>query len=398
MSKRFAPFVLVDDNVDQTLPPLVHALGADAVIGIDYPADFDSGSSSNTLGKIRRASVLLVDHNLMDTKRDHGPLEPLTGSGLLAALPGIAAGHNDSDPATQPFRLRADVIYSGKLDQLASVDLRPGVHSMAAPVLGREHVVARMNNVDWVLSKSRKDRPPPQEDLAVLSELAAAVATALRNRKIGTESPETALRKLMKLSLRGWGGRAVEQIEDMHPPLQAIASGDALAAIRWLLHIALPFPGCLHELRDVALALRLDPAWLRSNDKALLSLSGHIAAAAYSGALSAFQGKRWWKAGIDALIWEKTEGRFYDQPVLRSLAKSLTGDSDAKTIDLATPVLVVDEDFRRTDVVAELDKCVQVQPDDWPPSVEFPWIEIDRVQRSPRLLSLVVPKDSARVE
>ena len=186
----------------------------------------------------------------------------------------------------------------------------------------------------------------------------------------------------------------------MHPPLQAISQGNVLTAIRWLLLVALPFPGCLCEFRDIAVSLRLDPDWAASNARFRHKIKSAFRRAAYRGSLATFQGARWWKSGVDAIVWERTAGKFFDRDVLKKLAGEMIGLSAGrlKTIDAESPVLTVDADFRRTDTVMDIADAVQIQPDDWPPSVENPWIAISTIQANPRLKAMVDPKDAGRVE
>ena len=380
-----ASFVLIDDNASPALTGLRDALGRRAIKELPYPASFDPEELPATKKAINGAAVLLVDDNLRDdSDRQASQFEPRDAAGLLANLPSIL----DSAPKES-----ARVIFTADLDRLC----RPVTGTDKASARGREHVVARQNDVEWVLAKGEAARPKFQKDLRVLLELRSAV---LKARKLDFADPLEALLQLMSVPKARWRERAIEQIESLHPPLQALESGDVLAGLRWLLHIALPFPGCLCEFRDLALSLRIDPKWLRGERKFSDNLAASLSQVRYRGALSNFQGPRWWRAGVDSLVWKDSKGRFHDKRVLQQIAaKWLRVDSkDLKLIDVEDPVLVVDEDFRRLDSVKDISNAVQIQPDDWPAAVEQPWIEIAKTKSVPRIKSLIVPKDVNRAE
>jgi hypothetical protein len=169
--------------------------------------------------------------------------------------------------------------------------------------------------------------------------------------------------------------------------------------MRWLLQVALPFPGCFVDLHSVAVRLRIPPKDLcdalsinRGSD-----LAAFLDQARYQGPLACFFPTRFWKAGIDYVVWKMTEGRSPANPAVRRAISDAIGD-DLPSLDVADPVLVVSpETFERTGEVVSIDEAVQIQTDLWPPTVEPPWVRIADVENDRRLRAMIVSRDRDRI-
>ena len=201
MSKKYPPYVLIDDEIEKALPPLADAVGARNVYAISYPDDLENGNAPKSIAALRRADVVLVDHDLRDRSRGAKFLEPRYGRALLELIPGLTVQRTSSQGAKLQARTAAWVVFSAKLDQLVKYSPTVGY---AAPIRGREHAVARMSGVDWIISKTQNERPPSQKSLSVLGELQAAVAESKRRRHYAVKNPAGFLETLMALPQGTW--------------------------------------------------------------------------------------------------------------------------------------------------------------------------------------------------
>ena len=168
MSKKYRPYVLIDDEIDKALPPLADAIGARNVYAISYPEDLEN-DASESIAALRHADVVLVDHELRDKSSDAKLLAPRYGRALLELIPGLIVQNASSQAGKLPARTAASVVFSAKLDHLVKSTPAGG---RALPIRGREHVIARGIGVDWIISKTVNDRPSSQKSLSVLRESA----------------------------------------------------------------------------------------------------------------------------------------------------------------------------------------------------------------------------------
>lgn len=383
-------FLLIDDQPGAFGEELLEHFGKKHVRLLLWPADFvgeDSLSKSALSRLIEGAEVLLIDHKLDDETRQRSPFEPRTGGALVASLLSYAESKK-SDQLLKASQLR--IIVTSQIDLLKGAD--------KLPITEREHITSVQHGFDWIYAKLPEQRLPQQKSIQILEQLPTAVRAARKLEGSGLPTRDV-IGKLMALSATSWSDQALADIESQHPPLQAIGNRQPLSFVRWLLHVGLPFPGSLLELRDVCLALRIDPKWVRDSQRHTEALMKSLMAYAYTGQLKTFLGPRFWRAGISHHIWKKAQNAPHEIGRLKTVAAEALKlrESDVKFIDTADPVLVVDEDFRRTDDVLDVELAVQIQPDDWPAAVESPWISIKKVKGTKRLKALVVPKDTARV-
>jgi hypothetical protein len=117
----------------------------------------------------------------------------------------------------------------------------------------------------------------------------------------------------------------------------------------------------------------------------------------YRGPLASFFLPRYWKAGVDFIVWNMTEGRSPANPVVRTTILDAVGD-ELPLIDFSDPVLVVSPDsFVLNGEIASMDDSVQIQTDLWPPTLEPPWIRIADISNDRKLRAMVVSKDRDRI-
>ena len=93
----------------------------------------------------------------------------------------------------------------------------------------------------------------------------------------------------------------------------------------------------------------------------------------YTGPLYQFMGRRWWKSGIDYLVWK------LDQETVRQ------GDRQ-KAWQILVPGVQIEEIYSasthvvswtpelREGKISEIDECAQLRPPGWPAEALEPWI------------------------
>jgi hypothetical protein len=113
----------------------------------------------------------------------------------------------------------------------------------------------------------------------------------------------------------------------------------------------------------------------------------------YRGACSDFAGRRWWRAGVESLLWKEAGGKSLTSAQLfeflnRRSRNLLTG------IPHTNPVVVLNDDFSPNGF-SDVSLVVRVVPDDWPPYASEAWAAIESVRASSTLKSVVLETDRA---
>ena len=357
--------LIVDDELDEAVAKR-QLLGSAAETLPRTPDDV-------TLADLRRADLVLVDFVL-----DQWMVDPSVPASVHpkdgVALAAVFRSHSSSELPT------AYALHSGRLDGLSG-GLPRGSHL---------HVIARANNVEWVFSKKAGD------DAVPLRQQVLSLAKALQDLPSGwpTNQPKrmrTILEDLLKLS-RGaaWRERAWQQIEVCHPPIHELSPPThAVALIRWLLHSIMPYATFLWDFRHLAARLRVTPrsliVALKKND----SFAKTLALYKYRGSLHDFLGDRWWRPGIEHLLWKRTEAKPFNVDALQTVVGELS--QRLEPVSLNEPVVAFDQNLRATDQLIELSDAVELQPDDWPPFAERPFALRELAMKDPRLKSLIAP-------
>lgn len=337
-----------------------------------------------TTADLKKANVVLIDYQIEDWpgRQEVGSisLQPGNGVALAAVLRSQVEEHVGG-------QRRAFAIHSGKLDELSG----------GLPALYREHAIARTLNLEWVFSK-RQSPKGPKLDVQV-----AALAGAVKALpKEWPENPEKAQRIVNRLlampTPQPWGSRATTDVESCHPPIHAWAAAtNGMAFLRWLLHQVLPYPSFLWEDRYLAARLYVKVESLR---KALASESKARQALAplhYSGVLAEFLGDRWWRAGVEHMLWEWTGGDPFNAAGVRDAVRTYVSKS-LEPLTFNRPVVCVDsQSFRPLDQTIDVINAVEIKPDDWPAYAEQAWVHIDST-RDEGIAALVVPQDRHRIE
>jgi len=364
--------LFVDDNIDE-VRVFEQLIGNEANVTIVHPNEVDAE-------RLTRSDLVLIDYKI-----DYWParedvqqvgLRPLTGVALAAVLRDYVMNpQTDGSPV-------AFGILSGRVQEL----------SRGLPVEHRTQVLAATNNLEWIFSKAQTEVVAKQ---AV--SLASAVASLPEDwaAEQSTEAARGQLIELLDLNESNWYVRGVEDVERCHPPLHELSKwSHGMAIVRWLLHVILPYPCFLMDSLELAQRLRVTPSSL---DKALAhpAFRDAFLPAEYTGMLSQFDGARWWRSGVESLLWEGTKGRSFDTTTIRSFLSTLFDAVEVVEID--DPVICLDENNARDPRVIPRSKAVRIQPDQWPAFAEPAWTSIELAREVPGLKALVIEQDRTAV-
>ena len=373
MTNRERPCILhVDDQPDElrSWREEVNSVGR-VHLAVVHPNDV-------TEDELRRSSLVLVD-----LKLDHWPdrdnvaplsLKPVNGLALLAVLQEKAF---DLAPETP----RAFALYTA------------AIQAVARGLPHQPHIISRAHNLEWIFEKNGGQGNNLAERALRIAELAAAVR-ALPSRWPWDE-PEGAVEALSRwLGLHPaatWHDAAWRAIRLCHPPLHEFAEyTQGVGVLQWTLHRILPYPTFLIDDAHLAARLRVTLKSLRSSlaSGSLGELFGEVE---YQGQLQRFLGRRWWRAGIEAKLFELTADAPGDLEALREALKEKV--PTLKTVRQSRLFPVLDEQFQLKDQLATQDKVVEIVPDDWPPFADEAWALRADLDDSPRLKAIAVDEE-----
>lgn len=368
------PTVLIVDDNDDDARAAATILGKKVKAICRLPSDVLDQD-------LAAASLVLVDFRIDDwPERDRlatPSLKPKNGLALVATLRSNLSLAVSRSPTA--FALR-----SGKLDDVSG----------SYAHVGREHVLAKLYDLEWVFSKAA--------DAETFSRQVTCVAEAVRRIPHPWPSIERrrlALSRFFGLSSAGgWMHAANEDLDRAFPPEDILSeTSRGLAVVRWLLHEIFPYPGPLLDVRYLAARLFVDPARFAVATASRQSgLRRALSPFEYKGALAGFTGPRWWRAGIEHWLWNKTKGRQLDKDAIVGSLKSLVADEVFTA--LVQPVVSIDEHFRPTDILIELKDAVQLRPDDWPQAADAAWALEADVANDATFMARVDPRDRERVQ
>lgn len=371
------PILYVDDNL---------ATGRDRLVETGLPfrekMPGEVADDSSISEALRGTKIVLMDYCLHDD--DGSSAAPLDGLELLERFRATIRRHHDQGTGVPLL-----TIYTSQIDRLAD-------QHDDCPVV--PYMLARRASVDWVFDKL----PRPDSEDAFAAQLRDMLNVFDLGMGRSDGDVEQQLASFLKLPDEPeWADLALEQLLDTRPPVQddLSPSGARVHLVRWLLQVALPFPSCFVGLDTVAVRLRLRPVYLSAviDGNANAEFAKCLEQTRYRGPLAPFFPPRYWKAGVDYIVWSMTEGRSPANPAVRKKITDAIGD-ELPLLDVADPVLVVSpETFEPTGDVASIDEVVQIQTDLWPPAIEPPWVRIGEIMNDRKLRAMVVSKDRDRL-
>jgi hypothetical protein len=363
MSPTKKPTVLVVDDDLSTARSLEAELGDRARIILTDPSDVEADD-------LAVADLILVDYTLDDwaDRETFRGLADWPRQGL--ALAAVLRAHTDALAGDRPV---AFALYSGRIASIAGT----------LPTEVRDHVLARLNNLEWVFEKGSTDLGIRIGDLAdAVVRLGAGSAS---------EAPAERLERFLALPDAAWADSGRRSVEACHPPLHELSEAThMLALLRWFAHRILPYPCFLWDRAHVAAALGITPTSLEQVLSTSNQLRDALDPVAYGGAMSQFLGGRWWRAGIENVVWD-TVSDTADMETRRATLSALAR-TELEALP-SRPVVPIDADYQPADAPVAVELAVRVQPDDWPPFADDAWTTLECAREDDHLRSLVVESD-----
>ncbi len=329
------------------------------------------------------ADLVLMDF-IIRHWADRDDLEQMTlrpPNGL--ALAAVLREHADSQDSDDDYT--AFAIHTGHIGEISR---RLHTTNKAA------HVVARLNNLEWVFDKSdacRFDRS---------TQLAAAVRTISGSwKEVESDGVETAAERLMRLTTEHvWHSRALDDIVLCQMPLSEFSAGtNGLLFLRWMLHSVLPYPTFLWGEQWVAARLQITPSALRKVLETDSDLAKDLAGCKYEGILRSFLGARWWRAGVEQYAWGIRAAGARAPEAFHQQLEERAG-TELERLNLASPVVCIDRDLTPADELSSLEDAVRMVPDLWPAYAGTAYATISSVRGDPDFAAVVHPLDRDRVE
>ncbi|MDE0124098.1 MAG: hypothetical protein OXN97_05930 [Bryobacterales bacterium] len=363
--------LVVDDAAEQMNRGMVLRFGDRARVTVRHPSGIQSED-------IEEAQLVLMDYRLEDwPERDSqcAAFNVRTGMALATIV-------RESADEASADRLTAVALHTGHLAE-ASGRIRPPYS---------RHVVARLNNLEWVFEKTDEERFDQIVELAKTAQHLDGVWPPDSN------ASEARAQELLRMDPEAeWFDRSWREVRECQPPIhQSAGHSQGVFFLRWLLHQVLPYPCFLWDINSVAARLRLHVEDLERLRASGCDLARDLQQFKYTGILEGFLGPRWWRVAIDDYIWELgggssgRSGEFEDQ--LREKA-----GEDLRLVGPHDPVVCLNRDFRPADVASPQD-AVRVRPDYWPPFADAAWMAIDTVRSEEELAAMVEPLDQYRIE
>lgn len=372
-NQKTRPVVLhVDDQPDDLRNWQEEIRTTDVELNVVHPNDV-------TEDNLRNASLILVDFKIEHwearNKAEALALCPVNGLALLAVL-------QEKVFELTPEQPHAFALYTAVIQEVA----RELPH--------QPHIISRAHNLEWIFEKSGGQRNTLPERARRVAELAAAVR-ALQTPWPADSAVEAAEALSEWLGLPSdvkWGDATWRAIRRCHPPLHEFAEHThGLGVLRWFLHRILPYPTFLLDDVHLAARLRVTLESLRSG-LASDAFQGLFSEVEYRGQLRNFLGRRWWRAGIEAKLFELTA----DTPGnLEAMHKALNERAPIlKAVRKPRLFPVLDKNFSLKDLLATQDQVVEVIPDDWPPFADEAWALQEDLEDSPRLKAIAVDEEN----
>lgn len=317
---------------------------------------------------------------------------------LVAPAPGNVAPTNIADEnglsLLQKWKVTAG---SRPTTALVSSDLEHAVGQPLGPV-ERHHIVAQRHGVEWVGEKSNETL----DRIIMLADAAREIGSRLKppaeNETAGAYDVDQLVFDILRVPRKAeWARSAERQIDRARPPRTVsglLRSAAARSVIAWLIAHVLPYPSFLLTDAEAALRLRVKPRSFRTIADEIDNLKAdelfeRFKICAYDGPLSGFLGRRWWRAAIDDLAWQASQGEEGYQARFQRFA----GDIALEWLDQPEPVLLSNADLVETDEIADASECVRVTDEDFPADVDPAWVLIAEAKGDRLLAAKVIFDD-----
>lgn len=368
MPQERGPTVVFIDDHEEELKPLADLVQSAGMAGckVDSPSDVDQSLLEN-------ADLVIVDFTLDDwidnVDVQQMSLKPANGVALSAVL----REHYRKEPL-QHAPPTGFALITGTPDTIST-----------SPGERRPHVVARLSNLEWFFEK----HGDTQENVRRIVSLATAI------HKLPSAFSEQMVELDQFLELLGITNehplfeRYRDTVRMCRPPIHHLSQeSGGLILIRWLLHRILPHTCFLMDERHLAARLRVTVESLRNELQLDGELPRLLSDYQYTGPLSDFDGRRWWRDGIEQWLWDRTEGKSAMADSVLSTMREL-GATQLQKVEAVRPVVTLDKDLKQEDLLASRSEVVAIQLDDWPSYAEPAYIRLETLNEN-KFLKLFV--------
>lgn len=362
--ERKVKVLIVDDNPDSQRSKRQNIEKTGVLCELKHPEEVEESDFNDT-------DVVLVDYVLdewderdRETKLSRKPLNGVALASLYRAY---------VDSQAQPYPT-AFAIHTAELQKLARgfPEAKP-------------HVLARLYDLEWIFSKG-------SENIVMQTRLLASAVNKLPQNWPGDPAR---LRSLIYVLLSvpdsqvPWVSLAMQDIYSCYPPIHDMSEHThGTAFVRWLLQRVLPYPCFLMDEHHLAAKLGCAPNELNEILQMKNKLYASLDPYRYSGILSGFSGDRWWKAGIDDLLWNCTEGEPFNHEKIKTSLLSREELMLLREPKLNSPVVCLDEKGEYMNQLLEISQAARIRPDDWPPYADYAWAPVDLIEKHPQLQAL----------
>jgi hypothetical protein len=341
---------------------------------------------------LRWAELVVVDYFLTDwPERDvesvaRSPQDGLAAIGSMRStlLPPLA----ERGPGSSPLQAVAFALWSANLSEAS--------FNLPSEVL--PHVFSRENNLEWAFRRDQMLMGPAGQQVALLAHAVRELPDRWPAEQTDAEEQLFSMLGLADDDATGqdfanfWRTDARKEALGCRPPLHELsARSHGLALVRWLLHRIFPYPCFLLDDLQLRARMRVDDL---EGGEGELPLMEALSPYRYTGIMANFDGRRWWRAGIEDWLFTATDGQSGNPRAVAEAALRHGARTDRTWI---RPVVVIGGDLARSEEFAEVEETVRVRPDDWPVFADTAYARRSEVAEDPDLRALVDPVDRAPV-
>lgn len=353
----------IDDHTEEldALSDLVQRSGA-SISEVRSPAQVDEEL-------LKLTDLIVVDYTL-DDWIDNEPVEqlslrPVNGVALAAVLRQHSAKLRDFPPT-------GFALITGQGNALGPL-----------PAERRPHVISRLNNVEWFFEKA-VDAGGAQDNATMAVSLAKAIAELPKS--VGTRLGNMdALMTFLGAVDHDVQDRLRDAVHRCRPPIHHLAErSHGLMILRWILHRILPHTTFLLDRLHLAARLHVTPTWLYTQLHEGSALEALLAGQRYHGPLSDFDGPRWWRDGVEQLLWDATDGNS-SKPKEIHKAMMAAGIEEPDDVGISRPVVTLDHNLNVNSEFSPAESTVPLHLDDWPSYAEPAFIRKEELAEHEQL-------------
>jgi len=352
--------MFVDDNTEdlEALSGLVKSHGRATSLVLP-PGDIHPDD-------LRNADLVVVDYTL-DQWIERLPeaqisVRPLNGVALAAVL----REHANASPHFPPTGF---ALITGKANYAGPL-----------PAERRPHVISRLTNVEWFFEKANDSADTAQKTVSLANAIRSLPESVPQH--LGTID---ALVDYLGAGSSGLCERYRDAVERCRPPIHHLAErSHGLVVLRWLLHRILPHAAFLLDTFHLAARLGVSPDSLQAELGRNSATESLLGGCTYNGPLRDFDGPRWWRDGIEQLLWEITQGNSAN-PGAVFQALQAKGCARLEPASVIRPVLTLDHMLRRETGFTSRDDAIPLHLDDWPSYAEPAYARSETIEEHPEM-------------